>query len=145
MRFFQSKTEKAAKRLRQPRHIVPGNLRFGFRRRVLSESGGRIVAWRSLALVCLSVRIVGKFPSPMIPFTGNAYFSRFPRVLITILTVKVRNEYAENFLPSDLPSKIFAGIAPKNVGGAKKQLIAQRVRGPPNRRQPLAFSSLQRV
>ena len=142
MRFRQSNIEKAAKRLRQPRHIVPGNLRFGFRRRVLSESGGRIVAWRSLALVCLGVRIVGKFPSPMIPFTGNAYFSRFPRVLITILTVKVRNEYAENFLPSDLPSKIFAGIAPKYAGGIRKSPNAQRARGPPGRRQQLTFNNL---
>jgi len=60
-------------------------------------------------------------------FAGNAHFSRVPRVLTASLTVKIRIEIAEHFLPSDLPSKMLDGIAPRYAGGAHKHLTVQGV------------------
>jgi hypothetical protein len=88
MRFTHSKTEKAAKHLRQLRQIAPGNLWFDFRNWVLFESVRSFVAGCSLALAYPKVGIDGKLPSPMLIFAGNTCFPRLPRKLRATLTVQ---------------------------------------------------------
>ena len=142
MRFSHSKTDQTAKRLSRPRQPVRCNVGLGFGRRVLWDRVHRVLVLFSLPLKYVSLCGAWQLPSPMILSLGNAYSSGLPRVLIANLTVKVRNKNAENFLPSDLPSKLFAGIAPKYAGGAKKHLTAQRVSDPSGGRQLLTFGSV---